>query len=132
MKRKEVMSISDFMSRDFKEEFRIAKVKRNKNITKVTLVCGLTITIFLSGFDYAGATSGIDAGARKIYSKLLTVGKWVIIIKGGMESIQRLVEGDHSAARKSFLSYLLVYVILQGFPWAMDEVDKVFQDGGLT
>lgn len=122
-RKQESMTIKEFMDRK-------PKIKRiSKNVYKIVLITGLTAIVFLSGFDIvsaAGQTSSIDAAAAKIYEKLLVVGKWIIIIKGGIDTINNVVQGDVSGAKKNFLGYLIVYLILNGLPWAMDEVDKVF------
>lgn len=125
MTKTESMSINEFMSRDFKLER--TESRRNK-IKLVVTVSGITLAITFSGLDIVNATSGIDIQARKIYDKLLTVGKWIIVIKGGIDTINHSVQGDFDTAKKSFLSYLIVYLVLNGLPWAMDEVDKVFNE----
>lgn len=130
MKAFESMSISEFMSRDFKEEFRIESIEKRKRVTRITIKVGLaTSFIIMSGFDVTiAAGTGIDDGAGRIYSKLLEVGKWVIIIKGGISTINFMIQDDATSARKAFFSYLIVYAILHGLPWGMNQVDDVFRD----
>lgn len=135
MRGSEIMSINEFMNRNFKEESKIAKIERKRKFIKITLVTGTIIFMVvansLTGAEIAqaaGDTAGIDAGARRIYDKLLTVGKWIIIIKGGMSTVNHMVQEDFGTAKKSFLSYLLIYAILHGLPWGMDQVDEVFSD----
>lgn len=70
--------------------------------------------------------NSIDTGAKKIYAKLLNVGKWVIIFKGAWDTINNTIKEDFDKAKRSFLQYLLIYLILLAFPWALDEVDSVF------
>jgi hypothetical protein len=125
--KKETMTIKEFMSRDFKAE----REERNKKIFKTSIKVAATSTILVFGFDtLAFATDGnaIDQKANSIYAKLLLIGKWVIIIKGAMDTINNMLKGDNDSAKKSFLGYLLVYVILHGFPWAMNEVDNMFKE----
>jgi|SRR5690606_14511032 len=98
------------------------------NYKKVATYTGIaTIAILLVPSDVY-ASSSIDQGARVIYGKLLEVGKWIIIIKGALDTINNVVQGDFNTAKKSFFGYLVVYMVLQGLPWAMDEVDKVFHN----
>lgn len=73
------------------------------------------------------STASIDEGARMIYKKLISVGKWVIIIKGGFDAISATVQGDFIQARKSVLAYLLIYLILLGLPWAFGQVELLFE-----
>lgn len=97
---------------------------------RVAGIVGISVVIFGAIPIISSADSGIDIAARGIYKKLLSVGKWIIIIKGGIDTVNSVVQGDHASAKKSFLSYLVVYVILQGFPWAMDEIDRTFSEWG--
>jgi hypothetical protein len=93
-------------------------------------VVGTTVIILVAGasFDYAFASSGIEDGAQRLYDKLLSVGKWVIIFKGGFDIIKFTAAGDFEGAKKGLLSYLLIYIFLFGLPWAMDEIDAIFKD----
>lgn len=123
--RREVMSISEFKSRNFKGEKEIKRKKAVKTAAKV----GVATTIILIGIpDVSFASSGIDKAAGLVYSKLLLVGKWIIIVKGAIDTINNVVQGDLGGAKKSFMGYLVVYLILNGLPWAMDQVDTVFKE----
>lgn len=82
---------------------------------------------YVDGISAVGDSQGIDAGASRIYTKLVSVGKWVIIIKGAFDTISSTVQGDFIAARKSGLSYMLVYVILLGLPWAFKQIEGLFE-----
>lgn len=113
-------SIKEFMNK------KEAKPKVNKGKVITGTIC-LTTAFLLVPDQVAEASTGIDASARNIYSKLLNVGKWIIIIKGGIDTINNSVKGDFDSAKKSFLSYLIVYLVLNALPWAMDEVDNVFR-----
>lgn len=124
------LTIREFMSGDYQygDSFirkMVDHLERNKVKYKIV---GMTIIVFLTATDIALASgTGIDVGARKIYTKMLGVAKWVIIIKGGWDTINNTVKGDLDTAKKSFLSYLLVYVVLLALPWALGEVDTVFE-----
>lgn len=80
---------------------------------------------YVDGVSAVGDTTGIDAGANKLYDRLLFIGKWIIIVKGAFDTISHTVQGDFVSARKSGLSYLMVYVILKGLPWAFRQVDNL-------
>lgn len=127
----ESMTISQFMNRGCHSGSSINQIVQFLDRHKIAFrIVGVTLIIFASGaLDMSAfAATGIDEGATKIYDKLLNVGKWVIIIKGAWETIHNTIKGDFDTAKKSFLQYLLVYVILLAFPWAMSEVDTLFQD----
>lgn len=127
----QTMTIPQFLQGTYKDEDRLidkitAHMKRHKIAYRIV---GTTIFIMLTTADIAfAATTGIDAGGRRIYTKLLSLSKWVIIIKGGWDIINNTVKGDFEVAKKSFFSYLMVYIILLGLPWALDQVDTVFKD----
>jgi hypothetical protein len=129
MKVQTVGSVSEFLGRVQREpEPFSAKVERHFNkygfVYKAT---GITIILLASG-GHALAYSGIEIGAERLYSKLLSVGKWVIIFKGGFDIIKNMASGDFDSAKKGFLSYLVVYVFLFGLPWAMNEIDGIFKE----
>ena len=90
---------------------------------------GLTFIFLLAGsLNHAMASSGIDAGASNIYYRVVTIGKWVIIIKGALDTISNATQGDLQSAKKNFLGYMMVYAILLALPWGMDQVDELFRD----
>lgn len=123
------MSLREFMNGPVKEENKII-VHFKKHGETYIKVAGLT-AVALVGFDMtAFASSGIDVGARQLYIKLIGVGKWIIIFKGGFDIIKSMTSGHKEEAKSHFLGYLLTYLLLLGFPFLMDEVDTVFQ--GLT
>lgn len=115
----ESMSIKEFMS---------YKKKDNKVVCKTLAVTAVIAGTYLTGFDIASASSSIDAGAQVLYSKLLLVGKWIIIIKGAIDTVNSVVQGDLGGAKRNFLGYLIVYLVLNALPWAMNEVDNVFKE----
>lgn len=125
MKTKVVGSIGDFLNPE------PVKVKSHwEKYGFVYKVVGTTLIILVAGggFDYAFASSGIETGAERLYDKLLSIGKWVIIFKGGFDIIKHTAAGDFDSAKKGIISYLLVYIFLFGLPWAMDEIDAIFKD----
>lgn len=131
MKKLESIKFNEFMSGEYQLKVKKIKEIRKGRIYKVILVGGLTLVMLHSGLGssaFASGTIGIDKGAYEIYKKLLSVGKWIIIIKGGIDTINAMMAGDHGAAKKGFLTYLVVYLILNGLPWAMDQVDGLFNE----
>ncbi|HSH53127.1 MAG TPA: hypothetical protein VK982_15490 [Bacteroidales bacterium] len=119
----ESMSIGEFAIRDFTLENEIKARKR----IKIIKYSSITATFILLPNTTFAATS-LDQSARQVYSRLLSIGKWIIIIKGAIDTINHSVKGDFDTAKKSFLSYLVVYLILNGLPWAFNEVDKLFSE----
>lgn len=131
----ETMSVREFMSGGKAEakpaEAWAAKVARHlEKYGMVYKIAGSTVVILMAGgaFDYAFAASTIDTGAQVLYGKLMNIGKWIIIFKGGFDTVKHMVNGDFDGAKKGFVSYLVVYLFLLGLPWAMNEVDAIFVD----
>jgi hypothetical protein len=90
-------------------------------------IAGLSL-VLVSIPDTAFASTGIDKGGMKIYKKLVNVGKWIIIVKGGIDIITSITNGDIDSAKKRFIGYLLAYGTLWALPWGMDQVEQLFQD----
>lgn len=116
------------------ERIRAAAVKAISDKDVIIKVAGVAAALLIGIPDVthaAGYTvTGIDAAASQIYRKLLNVGKWVIIVKGGIDTIQSAISGDLQSAKRNFLSYLLVYVTLWALPWGLKQVDTMFADMG--
>jgi hypothetical protein len=124
------MSIKEFLNGREPETFSSIVKRHLDKYGIVYKVVGATVIILVAGggFDSAFASSGIEAGAEKLYAKLLSVGKWIIIFKGGFDTIKNMANGDFDSAKKGFVGYLLVYLLLFGLPWAMDEIDMIFKE----
>lgn len=89
----------------------------------------VSVALFIATPDVSfAAGTGIDVGAEKIYKKLVNIGKWVIIVKGGIDTIKTVADGDLPSAKKNFLGYGVTYAILWGLPWMMAEIEKLFDD----
>lgn len=129
----ESWSVSEFMNKD---NDILMKVKRHFDKYGIVYkIVGTTIVILTAGggFDYAFAeaipvSGSIDYEAKKLYSELVGIGKWVIIFKGGVDTIKAIGNGDFEVAKKSFFGYLLVYLLLLGLPYGMDKVDTIFKN----
>jgi len=134
----QTMTIGQFMSGSYKnvvDEDKlinkvIAHLKRHKVAYRVVGTSMLIIFVSVGTVSAMGSdtvTTGIDAGGKRIYGKLMELAKWVIIIKGGFDTMNNMVKGDTDSAKKAFLGYLLVYVIMLALPWSLDEVDAIFK-----
>lgn len=86
-----------------------------------------TSAIIFAGPDVALAANSLDVSGNMIYGKIVNIGKWIIIVKGGIDIIQNVTSGDFQTAKKSFLSYLLVYGTLFALPWGMGQVETIFK-----
>jgi hypothetical protein len=135
----EVLDWNEFFKKEIQPSSAIVLDSRDviwslysrKTVIKVT---GITALVLLCMPDTAfAAGSGIDDGASRIYKKVVNIGKWVIIIKGGIDCIQAVGNGDIQQAKKQGLGYLLIFGIMLGLPWALDEIEGLFDEvsGGI-
>jgi hypothetical protein len=125
------MSIPDFVRCGWQEESAISKFLTHLERHKIKYrVIGTAIVLFLGVTDISFAADvGLDTAAEQLYkSKVLLIGKWIIIIKGAIDTIQKVVDGDFQAAKKNFLGYLMIYLILNALPWGMHQIDKIFEE----
>lgn len=126
--RTEVMTMDQFLNRGYvdtdKTMDRVIKHLQKHKI--VYQVVGFTLIIMATS-GTAFASTGIDVAGKSIYTKLVGIGKWVIIFKGGWDTIMNSVRGDFDSAKKSFLQYVFIYIVLLALPWSMDQIDSVFK-----
>jgi hypothetical protein len=127
LQRTKTIDFKKFVSGEYAAEQKELEHNRNMAIKKVVVISGYTAIIFVGGFDIANASDGIDQGARTLYAKLLSIGKWIVIVKGAISTVNNVIQEDIGAAKKNFLGYLVVYLILKGLPWGMDQVDHLFE-----
>jgi hypothetical protein len=120
------MSISEFLNGRQSEPFSVKVERHFKKYGNYYRIAGVTAVVLLSG-GHAFAASAIDVPAKKLYFEIVNLGKWIIIFKGGIDTIKSIGNGDFDGAKKSFFSYLLVYLMLLGLPYGMDKVDEVFR-----
>jgi hypothetical protein len=126
MKTQVVGSVSEFLNGRQVEESLGAKVERHINkYGSFYRVGAVTAIILLSG-SHALAAGTIDIEAAKLYKELVGIGKWVIVFKGGFDTLKMIGSGDIDSAKKSFFGYLLTYLFLLGLPYGLDKVDQVF------
>jgi hypothetical protein len=122
------MKIDEFMRREKQASVIVIDLHDHWKTKKKYYYAAGTSLLVIGIPDVVSASTGIDAGARKIYDKLLLVGKWIIIIKGGIDIISAITNGDVDLAKKRFLGYLIAYGALQALPWGMDQVDLLFKE----
>lgn len=131
MKKLQCMSIHQFLNGQYDRESIIRKVQRHigQNKSFYISVAGYSVFFLFCGIDgSAMAASGIDHGMSQMYKKVLSVGKWILIIKGGIDVIQSVTTGEFEMARKRAIGYILSFLILLGLPWAFGEVERLFDD----
>jgi len=100
----------------------IKHLERNKKIY-VAVGYAVAASILL---DPGTAFADINASGHKIHAKLCAIGKWVIVVKGSIDTIQSILNGDFAAAKQHFWSYLMCFAVLLGLPWVLDQVEGVF------
>ncbi|HZG83815.1 hypothetical protein [Paenibacillus sp.] len=139
MARTEVIPFREFVRGEWKPKTTVEIIVEHFDRNKIVYrVAGVTATLCLAGADLSFAADAvsafapttqdaIDAKAEAIYRPLVGIGKWVIVFKGGLDTVTNMVQGDMISARKNFLGYLLVYVILLGLPWCLEQVEGIFE-----
>jgi hypothetical protein len=120
----QVMSIKDFMNYE-KEPFSVKVERHLKKYGKIYKVAGLTLIVFSTANVAFASELGIEPAARQLYHQLVRIGKWIIIFKGGFDTIKNIGIGDFEAAKKNFFAYLLTYLFLIALPYGMDQVEKI-------
>ena len=95
-------------------------------IVEISMGIGIAFAVFFIP-ALVEAAIGIEAGGKRIHGTLVGVGKWVIIVKGSIDCIQSVLNGDVSKAKQQFFGYLLCFGIMLALPWALDEVEGIFQ-----
>ncbi|WP_211750079.1 hypothetical protein [Paenibacillus sp. Marseille-Q4541] len=131
MVKTETIPFNQFFNNNSEDEIKNTLVEHLNKYKIVYRIIGTTIIIFASGIidpSAFAAPNGIDIGGARIYEKLVGLGKWVIIFKGGWDTIQNTIKGDFDMAKRAFLQYLMVYIILLALPWSLKQVDTVFSD----
>lgn len=122
----EVLSIGEFFHRE-KEPFALKVERHFKKYGMIYKVAGVTIILLTGIGSDVFASSGIDKEANKLYTELLGIGKWIIIFKGGFDTLKSIGNGDFDSAKKSFFGYLLTYLFLLALPYGMEKIDTVFR-----
>ncbi len=98
-----------------------------KNLIIVAGAAGIATAIILAPAAAEAFSGSIDASGRELHAKIVNVGKWIIVIKGSMDCIQSVLNGDVSRAKQQFFGYLLCFGIMLALPWGLDEVEALFR-----
>ena len=101
--------------------------RRARRILRALLKAGFISAVITFVPLPAEAALGIESGAMRIYSSIVSLGKWVIIIKGTIDCIQSVLGGDFASAKRQFFGYIMCFAIMLGLPWAMNEVEAMFK-----
>ncbi len=88
---------------------------------------GILATILIDPVIADAGFAGIEAGGKRIHGTVVTVGKWIIIVKGTVDCIQSVLNGDVSKAKQQFFGYLLCFGMMLCLPWGLDEMEGLFK-----
>jgi hypothetical protein len=99
---------------------------QKSSVNRCFLEIGVTAAVLLVPAAVEAAT-GIDAGGRRIHASIVSVGKWVIIIKGSIDCIQSVLSGDVQLAKRQFFGYLMCFGIMLALPWGLNEIEAIFK-----
>ena len=96
---------------------------------KLTNIAVLTGAFFLvTEIDALAANNeSLDSKAKELYGKLVGIAKWIIAGKGGWSTIHKMLQEDFEGAKKSFLQYLIIFIIVIAFPKALDYIEVFFE-----
>lgn len=106
----------------------LVHIKKNK---EVYIQLGRYViygTLALASPEMAVMAASLDKSGYALYRKVANIGKWVIIIKGVIDTIQNVLNGDLDGAKRTFLMYVIAYSVILALPWAMNEVESVFSE----
>lgn len=104
----------------------LAHLERNKSFyTGVCFSLGYALVASIL-LDPSVAFADIDSGGARIHKKVVGIGKWVIVIKGTIETIKSVLDGDYLTAKTQFFQYLFCFAIMLALPWCLTEIEGVF------
>lgn len=124
----EIINFNDFVNRKHVPDSENKVVKfAKKHKWAVAKACLITGAIVL-GFDHeVFAATGLEDKAKELYfGKFLGVAKWIIIGKGGWDTVNKMLNEDFDGAKRGFIKYLVIFAILFGLPYGLDQVQEVF------
>jgi hypothetical protein len=99
----------------------------DKNKGLIVKVCLVTGAMFLGADHFALADTPIDEKASELYfGKFIGIAKWIIIGKGGWDTMHKMLQEDFVGAKKCVLQYLIIFAILLGLPSALTQVENLF------
>lgn len=102
----------------------ILHFKKNKTLYDQLIVIAAVLAL-KSNITFA-SSKGIDALGHRLLSKIQMVAFWVVVIKGSIDILQKLISGDFEGAKKVFAQYILIFGFLLAFPWALRQVKETF------
>lgn len=117
---------------EFEVVFDSNYAKKNKRLGRITqnvIKIGAITGIILVGMemDVSAAGMGIDEKAKQLFDKFLWIAKWVIALKGGVDTLNKALKEDFEGAKRSAIQYLLVYGIIIALPIGLDFVETFFE-----
>jgi hypothetical protein len=126
----EVIKFSDFTDGTWnRQQIQLEKIKQDRfRKIEMTVRVGLMVVTLVAIPVDVFAASGVDVAGKRLYKRLLNIGKWVIVIKGGIDLIQSMFNGDMQKAKSTFMTYLLIFAALLGLPFALDEIENLFNE----
>lgn len=102
---------------------------------KTVIRIGVTAALVTFGLDlqvFAAEGSSLGKKAEEFYfGMFLDIAKWAIIVKGGWDVVSKSLKEDFDGAKKSVMSYLLIFAVLMGLPWALGIVEDIFREESL-
>jgi hypothetical protein len=127
VKKTEVIDWKEFMSGTYRRPTTLQAIAQHVERNKTAYRIGAAVVVLFLASDVSALASPLDDRASALYhDKLLGFGKWALIVRGGWGTIHKTMQEDFDGAKKHFISYLTIYLILLAFPWAMKEMDGIF------
>lgn len=132
MKRKQIMTIPEFMeySRKSEMERKMELVQKHLNNKKVQVVLVASLAFALCMLNsqnaYAGTPdlSGIDVLGNTFLMLVRRIGRWICIVMGLISAIKAGLKGGDII--KDCSKYALIYAVLYIFPWILDVIGEAF------
>lgn len=131
----QTVSIPQFMTSGFPPRVTAASLvgehwrKHHKTYIQIT---GIAVSVLIMGaadpsvVTAATGATGIDIKAHHIYDKLCLIGKWIIVVRGGIDIISSMSQGELDSMKKKIVAYIVGYVALLGLPWILDQASLLF------
>lgn len=130
----ETMTISEFLNKEYKNRKQSKYYVKtnefiefyNKHHVLIFRICLLTGALFFgAGWEFAFADEGLDERMSALYfDKFIGIIKWVIVGKGGWESVSRMLKEDFNGAKRSLIQYVILFALLLGLPYGLNEIEN--------
>lgn len=96
-------------------------------LTKICLATGILLVSF--DLNVFAAASGLDEKMSALYyDKFIGIAKVVIGVKGGFDTLGKLLKEDFEGAKKSGIQYLIAFAVMMGLPKALDFIEGLFEE----